>query len=456
VTIVTILLAITASALLAALVLVRARERRAAALAQEERRLRLELEAKTAELDRATGEMKANHLRLLQAEKVASLSGLVAGITHELNNPLAVISGFAELLLARDQDPMAREALEAIHGEAKRCSRIVQNLLSFSRQRRMTKAPVDLNEIVEHVLELLRYKFSLDDIRPAVRLDKRLPAALGDLTQIQQIVLHLVLNAHRAVLELPAGAPRRIEIETRAEEKEVVLVVADGGKGIAEKDAPRIFDPFFNWGGDGREGGLGLAVCYGLVKEHGGAISLDSTVGKGSRFTVRLPVAQVAPGLGAPAEPPAAEKPRPEARALADSGEVLAATTPSQVGVLVADDEEPIVRLLTQVLTREGYRCGAAHDGEEALRLLRSGAFDVAIVDLLMPRLSGIELHRRLVAEAPALAARLIFTTGDAAGAETAAFLEQVRNRRVRKPFEIQEVTRAVADIVREHAGTRS
>ncbi|MGH7296319.1 MAG: sensor histidine kinase, partial [Polyangiaceae bacterium] len=167
----TLLFGLTIAVLLVALVLVRLRERRAAALAAEERRLRIEIEAKSRELesksqalDRSATEMKASHLRLLQSEKVASLSGLVAGITHELNNPLAVISGFAELLHPRAPDDMTREALEAIQTEARRCSRIVQNLLSFARPRRAIKAPIDLNELVDHVVALLKNKLVLDDI----------------------------------------------------------------------------------------------------------------------------------------------------------------------------------------------------------------------------------------------------------------------------------------------------
>jgi signal transduction histidine kinase/CheY-like chemotaxis protein len=463
VSLITALLAATALALLAALLLVRRRERRADATAKEERRLRLELEAKQRALDEAAADMKAGQLRLLQAEKVASLSGLVAGITHELNNPLAVISGFAELLLAKAPDDFSREALDAIHGEAKRCSRIVQNLLSFSRQRRVTKAAVDVNEIIDHVLELLRYKLSLDGVTVETRLDRRMPPALGDLTQMQQVVLHLVLNAHGAVLDLPSEEPRRIEIETRAEGGEVVLAVADTGRGISEEDARRIFDPFFWSGAHGREGGLGLAVCYGIVTEHGGTIALASELGHGSRLTVRLAPA----GPAAPSAFPSGEQrtsasgriekkeylPAASARGEGDptaSSAALAALaekTPRQVGLLIADDEDAIVRLLTQVFTRQGYRCGAARDGREALRLLRSGAYEVAIVDIVMPFLTGLELYKELLPEAPALASRLIFTTGDAGGAETRAFLEGVPNRRVRKPFEIQEVTRVVAEV---------
>lgn len=442
-------LALTLITLVIALLLVRARERRAARLAQEERRLRLELESKSRALDRSAEEMKAGQLRLLQAEKVASLSGLVAGITHELNNPLAVISGFAELLLAKAADDFSREALEAIHGEAKRCSRIVQNLLSFSRQRRVTKGAVDVNEIVDHVLELLRYKLSLDGVLTETRLERRMPAALGDLTQIQQVVLHLVLNAHGAVLEQPEGVPRRIEIETRPDGADVLLTVTDTGKGISEEDARRIFDPFF-WssGPPGREGGLGLAVCYGIVTEHGGTISLASEVGKGSRLLVRLPAAAPGAATAFPPEgrPPALE----EAGSTSEQVAAIAGGAAEQVGLLIADDEEAIVRLLTQVFTRQGYRVGSARDGREALKLLRSGAYEVAVVDLIMPNVSGMELYRSVRAEAPDLASRLIFTTGDAGGAETLAFLESVPNRRVRKPFEIHEVTRVVQEVVQQ------
>lgn len=439
-------LGIMVAALLVAMLLVRQRERRTAALIEEERRLRDELEKKTRDLARSAEEVKETHQRLIQAEKVALLSSLVAGIAHELNNPLAVISGFAELLLAKATDPESKESLEAIHSEAKRCSRIVQNLLSFSRPQRATRGPVDLNEIAEQVLELLRYKLSLDDVVVDLELDRHAPPALGDVSQLQQAALHLIMHAHRLALDAPPEE-RRIEIATRGENNEVVFSVTDTGKPIAPADLSRVFDPFFVLGGHGREGGLGLSVAYGIATEHGGTIAAAPVPGgRGTRFLLRLPVAR---GAGSESRRLAASGGSRPGTAAAAAAAAAAPAGP-RPAVLVADDEDRIVRLLTQVLTREGYRCVAARDGLEAFEMLRSGGYDAAIIDVVMPRLSGIEVYRRLARDAPAVAERLIFTTGDTGGIDTQKFLVGLGNRWLRKPFEIEDVTRLVAEVIRD------
>jgi two-component system NtrC family sensor kinase len=392
------------------------------------------LAARERELEQRAEEFRRGVKELLQAEKLASLGGLVAGITHELNNPLAVISGFAELLLTTVPDKESKEALEAIHSEARRCTRIVQNLLSFARQRRPTRAPVDVNEVIERGHELLRYKLTLDDVECELKLDRHAQPALGDLSQIQQVVLQLLMNAHQSVLEVePSARQRRIVVATSGGPSRVRIEVGDTGPGLQPQDIARVFDPFFEMGSRGREGaGLGLSLCYGIVTEHGGQISARSAVGRGTTFEVELPVAG-APGAPSPTPPDVA------ARRLAAQGK----------GVLVADDEPQIVKLLTQVLAREGYVVGTAADGEEALKLARSGAYDVIVADLWMPRLDGIALFRRLEKEAPELAKRMIFTTGDTFSEEAQEFLGQRPQRYLKKPMANEDVARLVAEVAR-------
>jgi len=394
-----------------------------------------ELERRAKELETQAEEFRRGVKELLQAEKLASLGGLVAGITHELNNPLAVITGFSELLLATPNlEPDQKEALDAIHGEARRCTRIVTNLLSFARQRRPTRAPVDVAEVIDRAADLLRYKLTLDDVELEFALDRTARPALGDLSQIQQVVLQLLMSAHQSVLEVePDQRPRKIRVETREAGTRVRIAVSDTGPGIAAADVPRVFDPFFEMGSRGREGaGLGLSLCYGIVTEHGGKIDVESAVDKGTTFTIELPLAGI---QGAPAPTP----PDVAARRQAALGK----------GVLVADDEPQIVKLLTQVLAREGYVVGTAQDGEEALKLAKSGAYDVILADLWMPRLDGIALFRRLEKEAPDLAQRVIFTTGDSYSDMAHDFLSQPGRRFLKKPMANEEVARLVAEVAR-------
>jgi signal transduction histidine kinase len=234
-------------------------------------------------------ERRALQAQVLEAEKMSALGVLVAGVAHELNNPLTSVLGYAELLGASEPDHRRREQLGKIGQEAKRAARIVQNLRMFSRESKPDKVPVDLNQVVEQVLELRGEDLEARDIDVETRLASQLPEVMADASQLQQVLLHLLSNAERAVGEVDRRG--RLTIVTRAGGGQVRLEVVDNGPGIRPENLEQIFLPFFTTQDLGHGPGLGLSICYGILKEHEGRIRADSEVGQGASFIVDLPQA---------------------------------------------------------------------------------------------------------------------------------------------------------------------
>ena len=377
-----------------------------------------------------TGEYEKDR-QLRRAERLASIGTLVGGVAHELNNPLQSIRSFTSLLLGESRTAEEREDLETIQREALRASQIVSNLRLLARQAQdepVVRGPLDLNDVVRHVLKTRRYALETGNIQVAATLAEDLPPVLGDRGQLEQVVLNLVVNAEHA---MEARPDRRLEISTRTERDHVILVVGDSGGGIEAAHLEQVFDPFFTTKGPGEGTGLGLSLVYGIVMEHGGDVRIDSLHGRGTRLTVVLPRA---PTTG----PPAAE-------------EVGAVPPTDALRVLVVDDEPAIRTALARYLTRRrGHTVEEAEDGEAALEILsRNGAdYDVIVSDLRMPGLGGDQLLMRLGALGRGLERRVVFLTGDAASSHAARILAAADAPVLYKPIELAEV----ADRIERHA----
>lgn len=235
--------------------------------------------------------------KLAHAEKMATIGHLVSGVAHEVNNPLAAILGFTDLLLENPELPSsARTELEVILQEAQRTKDIVQDLLSFARQRPARREAVQVNAVLRQTIKLRSYDFSSHGVEVVESLEEHLPAVMGDAQQLQQVFLNVLNNAYDAVQE--AGRRGRIEIHTERCGSSVEVTFTDNGTGVAQPD--RIFDPFFTTKGVGRGTGLGLSICYGIVRAHGGEIQCwNRAPGEGSTFLVRLPMAAEALSVAA-------------------------------------------------------------------------------------------------------------------------------------------------------------
>jgi two-component system NtrC family sensor kinase len=240
-----------------------------------------------------TAELEAAHKGMLVVEKMASLGKLAAVVAHEINNPLAGIGTYAKLLRRRlGEDPQYDRALEMIEEESKRCGRIVRNLLLFSRDQQACLADVDLSDIVDRVIMLVRHRAELGDVDIAADLPPDLPPLRADRGQLQQLLLVLCLNAIEA---MPDGGTLSVGARVAADGA-VRIEVSDTGSGIPEEQLAHIFEPFFTTKEQGQGVGLGLAVAYGIVERHHGRIGVASTPGEGTTFTLHMPAMQMAKG----------------------------------------------------------------------------------------------------------------------------------------------------------------
>jgi PAS domain S-box-containing protein len=233
--------------------------------------------------------------QLLQREKLAAVGQLVSGVAHELNNPLAGILAFSQLLMAAaPSDQAVRDAVVTINKEAKRAAKIISNLLLFARQRPPERTQTDLNQVVRDAVELRRYALRTHQIELHVELDPLLPHVLADGSQLQQVILNLITNAEHALRDYPGD--KRLTIITRRNGELLVVTVADSGPGVPLELHDRIFNPFFTTKKVGEGTGLGLSISDGIVREHGGQIRLASPPGEGAVFIVELPA--TLPGRG--------------------------------------------------------------------------------------------------------------------------------------------------------------
>jgi two-component system NtrC family sensor kinase len=234
--------------------------------------------------------------KLMHTEKMAALGQLVSGVAHEVNNPLAAIVGFTDLLLENPQVPeAAKEELRVVLQEAQRTRVIVQNLLSFARQMPAQREPVQVNNILRQTLKLRAYDFSNHGVELVERYEEDLPVVVGDPHQLQQVFLNILNNAYDAIQE--TRRPGRIEVLTMQRANELEVLIRDNGPGILQPE--RIFDPFFTTKEVGKGTGLGLSICYGIVRAHRGEITArNNQDGVGCTFIVRLPVGTQTAELG--------------------------------------------------------------------------------------------------------------------------------------------------------------
>ncbi|HOG45586.1 MAG TPA: GAF domain-containing protein [Anaerolineae bacterium] len=362
--------------------------------------------------------------RLRQAEKLSAIGELVSGVAHELNNPLTVIRGYAQLLQGREAGGDSRE-LAAITDHAERAARIVQGLLTFARERPPVYGVVDLNAVLQSVLDMREPHMAEAHIAVQHNLAAALPRLRGDPYQLQQVFLNIIINAEQALTE--AGAAGLITVTTTLTPDGMVLAaIANDGPGIPAAVADRIFDPFFTTKADRQGTGLGLSICYGIVNAHGGRIWVDSEE-HGATFFVALPVVV--------AEAAATEPPRPAEPATASGHHVL-----------VVEDEVEIGRLEARFLERLGYRVTVVNEARAALRALADEYPDVILTDLKMPGMDGREFFAALQHSNPELARRVIFVTGDTVSPDTQAFLSQTGRPHLAKPFSLDDVRALVAE----------
>ncbi|MBX3603957.1 MAG: PAS domain S-box protein [Piscinibacter sp.] len=374
---------------------------------------------------------------LRQSEKLGAMGSLLAGVAHELNNPLAIVMGRASLLEEKCVDaPALRADAQRIREAAERCGRIVRTFLNMARQKPPERRSVQLNDLARAATEMLAYTFRSHGVELQVELAADLPEVRADADQIGQVVLNLLVNAQQALAaqEPQAGAERRVRVSTGVEarrdnrEPRVWLRVADSGPGIAAALREKIFEPFFTTKPEGLGTGLGLAVSRSLVREHGGELGLESSQG-GAVFRLSLPIS---------GERDAATEPG----RLAPSEEATAAR------LLVVDDEPELADLMRAMLEGAGFEVATAESGAVALELLGEARFDAIVSDLRMPDMDGAGLWRAVRERQPALARRMLFVTGDTLSPGAEQFLAESRCGSLDKPFARDDLVGRVHELL--------
>jgi len=362
--------------------------------------------------------------QLIQSEKLSAIGQLLAGVAHDLNNPLASVVGFAEFLAERPDVPSAlREPVTIIRDEAERASGIVKNLLSFARKQERQRRPTAIQPLLEATLALLRNELMASRVETRLEIEPDLPMPVLDSNQMQQVFVNLIHNAAQAIA--PTGGSGSVTVRARHWADGVAVDVIDDGPGIPEALVGRVFDPFFTTKPEGQGTGLGLSISQGIVSEHGGRITLDTAQGVGSTFTVYLPG-------GEEAAPALTERPR---------------TAAAGLRILVVDDEPHILHYMRATLESWGHSVAQAADGEEARERLSGGGFDLVIADLRMPRLGGREFYEELKRTRPNQAEQVVFATGDTVRGDTLAFLRSVGRPYLHKPFSLTELRALLAGV---------
>ncbi|GAB4342081.1 MAG: hypothetical protein Kow0099_19310 [Candidatus Abyssubacteria bacterium] len=377
-------------------------------------------------LEESMAELQATQLKLVQTEKLSAMGELISGIGHELNNPLTGIIGYSQLLLETVSAPEYRRNIEKINQEALRCKKIVHSLLGFARAHKPQKRVLDLNAVIQSVINLREYQLNADGIRFVTRLDDQPLHVVGDFHQLQQLLLNLVNNAHQAITNAKQGTTVEIRTARDPAARIATFSVTDDGPGIPPNVLPRIFDPFFTTREVGQGTGLGLSVAYGIARDHGGHISAESSPGKGAAFLVELPLAKSE--CSTVKAKPAPERP----------------TATEKIHVLLVDDEEVILDLLTDILAQMNVTSERAHNGHEALEKLKASSFDGIICDLKMPGMDGKTLYRKIEETYPELCRKMIFSTGDTLSSEFRAFCAATGCNVVEKPFLIEDIKSAI------------
>ena len=378
--------------------------------------------------------------QLIQSEKLSAIGQLVAGVAHELNNPLTSVSGYAQLLL-RDQrlSGETHQDIEQIHTQAERAARIVQNLLIFAREHKPERRMVALNEVLRSALSLQSYQLKVDNIGITLELDPALPATTADPHQLQQVFLNLITNARHAMLDRGerGNLTLRTSVANAADGTPMVRVeIVDSGVGIPERNLQKIFNPFFTTKPVGQGTGLGLSICFGIVKEHDGQIWAESQIGVGTHVYIDLPI-RVQDVL--------AEEPLAPTRSPTDAPEPA-------LNILVVDDEEPVVRLMARLLCDLGHQATIATSGEAALEILSREVYDLILCDVKMPSLSGFAFVAAIRERDPDLADRVIFITGDTLSPNTRTALEASGNLFLAKPFSIEQLDLALQSLVKRRS----
>jgi PAS domain S-box-containing protein len=374
---------------------------------------------------RAYEDLRRTQEQLLQSEKMSAVGQLISGVAHELNNPLTAILGYAQLLEGAGLDKQSADYVRKLFKQAQRTHRVVQNLLSFARQRKPQKQEVDLCKVLEESLTLREYDLRVNNVSLEREIPDGLPSVVADPHQLEQVFLNIINNALDAMVEGSASGVLKVRVFKK--ETYVCVEFDDSGPGI--KDPSRIFDPFYTTKSVGKGTGLGLSICYGIVKEHGGEIVARNREEGGATIEVRLLASEKA------AQP---EAPQPARRESVLKGKVL-----------LVEDEEAVLEFERDVLVGAGAEVTTSMSVEDTQQRLRNGSFDVIVMNGRMPGgFSARDMYEWIATNCPGVEKGLLLTFSTLTDQETRSFLQEKGVPTLAKPFEVADLISNVRTLI--------
>ncbi|HNT36141.1 MAG TPA: response regulator, partial [bacterium] len=387
----------------------------------------------TESLARLSRQIEETQRQLQHSERLASIGTLAAGAAHEINNPLAVISAKAQIMQRKATEQDQVEGYRIIIEQTKRIAKIIADLMGFARPTDPQAEPVSIKCVVERSLALVENRIALADIVVNTDFPDNLPLILGDPNQLDQVLLNLFVNAQQAMQK---GGEITVKADQSEDGKFIRVRFSDTGRGIPQKHLHRIFDPFFTTKKQGEGMGLGLAVSHKIIETHGGQMSVESTVGVGTTFTLMLPISQ------------SAQIREIQSELLKSTPTTIQRSADNKGRILIVDDESHIRETLEGVLKEEGYEVDNACDGVEGLQKILDGNVDLVLLDIRMPHRDGLEVLEGIKESFRRVP--VIIVTGLAAEKEIKECLDAGAIECIRKPFVINEVLQSVRKALKE------
>ncbi|MCR5858386.1 PAS domain S-box protein [Mesorhizobium sp. J428] len=386
----------------------------------------------------AAAEIERQRDALHQSEKLSAIGSLLAGIAHELNNPLSIVVGqsgiLREELQAGGPRPSSADRAARIETAAQRCARIIRTFLAIARQRKPEKRAIEIAPLVEGSIELVLYGIRSNGVVLDRDIESGLPPVFADPDQVQNVIVNLLVNATQALEQM--GGERRVLVTARRDGDMLSVVVADNGPGIRAENRERIFDAFFTTKPEGAGTGIGLPISRNLALAQGGSLTLLESAA-GAHFELRLPVDASASTGATP-----------------DEARPAAAPMPPRLRAIIVDDEAEIAELVAEILERAGIDCETASNGSEARARIEAAGdgFDIVVSDLRMPEMDGSALFEWLRDNRPALAESMLFMTGDSLGPNAGRFLATSGRPVMEKPFVPDDLLRHLSALLAEQA----
>lgn len=359
--------------------------------------------------------------QLYHADRMSELGQLMAGIAHDVNNPLTGILGYSEMLLNQLSDETLRESIEIIQNEALRASRIMRNILSFSRAYQSEREPIDICDVLNECLAIVSYELHIRNIE--VRKEfQAVTRTAGEPYKLMQVFINLLINAEHAVQESTDNGVIIVRITGNDDFLEVMI--GDNGPGIPQEKMSKIFEPFYTTKQKGKGTGLGLSIANKIITEHQGLIKVDKSPLGGAAFIVQLPI--IAPSSGNASTP-------------SHSGK-----TSARARILAVDDESSLRSIIKMSLKKDGHEIDVASNTCDALKLMNERTYNLLILDMLMPGEGGIEFYRHLPEPRP----ELLIISGDTVSSEIYDFSHETNAHFLPKPFTMSEMAEKVQAIL--------